>query len=86
MGTQHEQDLSTLQKERDALLQKDVDTWLEWVKTEAHGYRQFENSISWRVTKPIRWGGDFIRKVQSKGLGVAVGTAVDRVKARVVNR
>ena len=86
MGTQHEQDLSTLQKERDALLDKDVDTWLDWVKTEAHGYRQFENSISWRVTKPIRWGGDFIRKVRSKGLVVAVGTAFDRVKARVISR
>lgn len=86
MGTQRDQDLSTLQKERDALLEKDVDTWLEWVKTEAHGYRQFENSISWRVTKPIRWGGDFIRKARSEGVGVAVGTAFDRVKSRVFKR
>ncbi|MGV8881087.1 MAG: hypothetical protein ACOH19_02940 [Rhodoglobus sp.] len=86
MGTQHEQDLSTLQKERDALLEKDVDTWLDWVKTEAHGYRQFENSISWRVTKPIRWGGDFIRKARSEGVGVATGTAISRVTSRITKR
>ena len=86
MGTQRDQDISALQKERDSLLEKDVDAWLDWAKTEAHGYRQFENSISWRVTKPIRWGGDFLRKARNEGVGTAVSAATARVKSKVFKR
>lgn len=86
MGTQGDQDFVKLQQERDALLEKDVDSWLDWVKTEAHGYRQFENSISWRVTKPIRWGGDFLRKARNEGVGTAIGAAADRISSKVFKR
>lgn len=75
-----------LREERDSLLQKDVDTWLNWVRDEAFGYRQFEDSLSFKVTKPLRWGGDFLRLVRNEGVGEALGAVANRVKHRVTRR
>ncbi len=75
-------ELEQLRAERDALLEHDVATWLDRVRTEGSSYRQFESSISYRVTAPIRWSGIFVRKVRSDGLGDAMGLAVAAVKKR----
>lgn len=75
-------ELERLRAERDALLEHDVSTWLDRVRTEGAGYRDFENSISYRITTPIRWAGIFVRKVRSDGLGDALGLAFAAVKKR----
>jgi hypothetical protein len=79
-------DIETLRAERDALLERDVQAWLVWARDEAPAYRQFETSISWRITKPIRWAGTFVRKVRSDGFGAAVGLAFTVVSQRVSRR
>jgi hypothetical protein len=76
-------ELERLRAERDALLEHDVATWLDRVRTEGLSYRQFESSISYRVTAPIRWAGILVRTVRSDGLGHAVGLTVAAVKKRV---
>ena len=75
-------ELELLRAERDALLEHDVDTLLDRVRSEGGASRQFESSISYRVTAPIRWTGIFVRKVRSDGLGDAVGLAVAALKRR----
>ena len=79
-------EIETLRAERDALLERDVQAWLVWARDEAPAYRQFETSISWRVTKPIRWVGTFVRKVRSDGFASAVGLAFAVVKQRISHR
>lgn len=79
-------DIETLRAERDALIERDVHAWLVWARDEAPAYRQFETSLSWRVTKPIRWAGTFVRKVRSDGFVAAVGTAFTVVKQRISRR
>lgn len=76
-------ELQQLRAERDALLQHDVDRWLDRLRTEGATYRAFESSISYRVTAPIRWSGIFVRKARSDGLGDAVGLAFAAVRKRV---
>ena len=75
-------ELERLRAERDALLEHDVVTWLDRVRAEGSSYREFESSISYRVTAPIRWAGIFVRTVRSDGLGDAVGLVVASVKRR----
>jgi hypothetical protein len=75
-------ELERLRAERDALLEHDVSVWLDRVRAEGSSVREFESSISYRITAPIRWGGIFVRKVRNDGLGDAVGLAVAAVKKR----
>jgi hypothetical protein len=79
-------DLIALRAERDALLEQDVTAWLVWAKDEAPSYRKFETSLSWRITKPVRWAGMFSRKVKSDGLGEALALSLAFVKKRIVRR
>lgn len=80
------EDLDTLRGERDALLNNDVERWLTRTLSEAATYSDFENSISYRITQPIRWGGIFVRKVRSDGLGEAVALGVSSVQRRIKQR
>ena len=75
-------ELERLRAERDALLEHDVSIWLDRLRTEGLSYREFESSISYRITAPIRWTGDFVRKVRSDGLGDAMRLALSVVKKR----
>ena len=75
-------ELERLRAERDALLEHDVSVWLDRLREEGSSIRDFESSISYRVTAPIRWSGILVRKVRSDGLGEAVGLAVAAVKKR----
>ena len=75
-------ELERLRAERDALLEHDVATWLERVRSEGSSYRQFESSISYRITAPIRWAGILVRSVRRDGVGETVGLAVAAVKKR----
>ncbi len=34
--------------------------------------RDFERSVSYRVTKPIRWASTFVRAARSEGVGGAL--------------
>ena len=76
-------EVARLRAERDALLEHDVDRWLDRVRDEASAYRQFENSLSYRVTAPLRLAGAFVRRTRSDGLGDALGLAVTTIKNRV---
>jgi hypothetical protein len=76
-------ELERLRAERDALLQHDVTTWLDRVRAEGSSYREFESSISYRITAPIRWGGIFVRRVRSDGLGDAVALALAALRKRL---
>jgi hypothetical protein len=76
-------ELERLRAERDALLERDVTTWLDRVRTEGSTYREFESSISYRITAPIRWAGIFTRKVRSDGLGDALGLAAAALRKRL---
>lgn len=75
-------EVERLRAERDALLEQDVDTWLDRMRNEGLSYRQFQSSISYRITAPIRLAGMFVRKVRSDGIGEAIGLAVAAVKKR----
>ena len=75
-------ELERLRAERDALLEHDVAIWLDRVRTEGPSYREFESSISYRITAPVRWAGIFVRKVRSDGLRDALGLAFAAVKKR----
>ena len=75
-------ELERLRAERDALLEHDVAIWLDRVRAEGSQYRQFESSVSYRVTAPIRWAGILVRSVRTDGLGDTVGLAVAAVKKR----
>ena len=79
-------DLLSVIAERDALLQNDVDTWLTQVKQQSASYLDFEKSISWQATKPVRWAGAFVRKARSDGLADAVGYAMAVVRSRIARR
>jgi hypothetical protein len=67
-----DEDLDRIRAERDALLEHDVETWLAHVRTDATSMRDFEQSLSYRVTKPLRWAGTFVRATKSEGLGGAL--------------
>ena len=75
-------ELERLRAERDALLEHDVATWLDRVRTEGSSYRQFESSLSYRVTAPIRWAGILVRSARRDGVGETVGLAIAAVKKR----
>jgi hypothetical protein len=75
-------ELEHLRAERDALLEHDVDRWLDRLRTEGSSYRAFEASISYRVTAPIRLTGAFLRRVRSDGVRDALGLAVATVRKR----
>lgn len=76
-------ELETLRDERDALVQNDVSAWLELVRTQSTSRRDYRNSLSWRITKPIRLAGLFSRKVRESGLRSALSLASASVTKRV---
>jgi hypothetical protein len=80
------EDLATVRSQRDALLNRDVNVWLGQVKSEASAMRGFENSLSWKLTRPVRAAGIFTRLVRSDGLGTALGTAFGAMKRRISRR
>jgi hypothetical protein len=75
-------ELEQLRAERDALLEHDVATWLDRMRSEGSSYREFESSISYRITAPIRWAGILVRTVRSDGLREAAGLTIAAVKKR----
>lgn len=57
-----EAECDRLRTELDARANESIGSWLEVVGTESRTLGQMHNTISWRVTKPLR----FVRKVQLK--------------------
>ena len=80
------EELEILRNERDALLENDISTWLHFVKNDATSLRHFQNSISWRITKPVRLVGKFSRKLKEVGIVATVSLALAAITARVRRR
>ncbi|WP_166786538.1 hypothetical protein [Cryobacterium sp. TMT1-19] len=57
-----------LRNELDARSNESVESWLEVVGTESRILGQMHGTLSWRITKPLR----FVRKVQLKAAQVGV--------------
>lgn len=75
-----------LRHELDARSNESVDSWLEVVGTESRILGQMHATLSWRITKPLR----FVRKVQLKAAQVGVARvsqlAVADLRRRFIGR
>ncbi|HSP74771.1 MAG TPA: hypothetical protein VLO31_00970 [Cryobacterium sp.] len=75
-----------LRDELDARSNESVDSWLEVVGTESRILGQMHGTVSWRITKPLR----FVRKVQLKAAQVGVARvsqlAVADLRRRFIGR
>ena len=81
-----ESERDALQAELDAKSNESIASWLTVVGTESRILGEMQNSVSWRVTKPLR----LVRKVQLKvsqvGLGQVSQLAVADLKRRYIGR
>ena len=81
-----ESERDALQAELDARANESIASWLTVVGTESRILGEMQNSVSWRVTKPLR----LIRKVQLKvsqvGIGQVSQLAVADLKRRYSGR
>ena len=79
-------ELAAVRAERDALLDQDVTTWLEEAVGRSASIADFQNSLSWRVTKPLRLFRSYQLRVARDGFISANAQAASVVRARVSKR
>ena len=72
-----------LRAEVDLLLNNDVAAWLKVVRAKSAVASDYENSLSWRITRPLRLARSFQVKVREDGVRSAVGQAATRVRQKL---
>mgnify|MGYP001427364305 CR=1 FL=1 len=73
-------ELEGLRRDYDELLNRDVATWLEQLRAEPGFVRDYERTLSWRITRPLRLARAFQVRLREDGVGPAVGQAVTVLK------
>ena len=81
----NDQDVISIRAERDALLNADVESWLNRIAKVASA-EEYQNSLSWRVTRPLRLARTFQLRAKRDGLPSAVSQAAVVVKQRIARR
>lgn len=71
----HADEYARLRREHDELMNRDFGAWLEMVRHEGGSLREYEKSLSWRVTKPLRLVRAFQVRVKEAGPRAALSDA-----------
>jgi hypothetical protein len=71
-----------LQAQLDAQSNQNLDKWLQVVSDEARALGEIHNTLSWRITRPLR----VVRKVQVKVAQVGVARASELAVADLKRR
>jgi len=71
-----------LRNELDTLRNGAIDRWLTTALEEGRRVRDFESSLSWRVTRPLRLAGVGVRSVRTVGLVPTLRLVVSRLRSR----
>lgn len=79
-------ELSIVRAERDALLNHDVDVWLETVIERSVSVADFQRSLSWRITKPLRLLRGYQIRVTRDGFLSTNAQAFDLLRKRLIRR
>ena len=74
-------DPTALRAERDALLNDDVNAWLARI-SRGTSVEDYQNSLSWRVTKPLRLARNLQLRVRRDGLVSAMSQATAAAQRR----
>jgi hypothetical protein len=74
-------ELSTLQAELDALRNGAVDRWLDRTAEEGRRLQEFESSLSWRVTRPLRVARRGMAAVRTMGPVAVIRIVAERARA-----
>lgn len=75
-------EIDGLRRELDALRNGAIDRWLTMALEEGRQVRDFESSLSWRVTRPLRLAGVVTRSVRAVGFASTVRLAISRLRSR----
>jgi hypothetical protein len=72
-----------LRAQLDFVRNHSLDTWLRVVHSSGIAVRDYENTLSWRVTRPLR----LVRRVQvavrEMGIGPVVAAGVRRIRTKL---
>lgn len=83
---QAEAERDRLREELDARANESVDSWLEVVGTESRILGQMHATLSWRITKPLRFARKVQLKVAQVGLARTSHLAVADLRRRFIGR
>ena len=78
--------LAQVEAERDALLNSDVAEWLEAVGQRGASVLDFQNSVSWRITRPLRLVRSYQLRASRDGWGSATAQAALLMRKRLRDR
>lgn len=70
-----------LQSERDDLLNSDFSVWLSAVQAESEAL-DFQNTVIWRLTKPIYYAHAFRSRMRDEGLWSAIVRSIEFLSGR----
>lgn len=78
--------LAAAEAERDALLENDVRSWLAVALKQSALQADYQNSLSWRITQPLRLVRSYQLRLRQDGFASANAQAVAVLKKRLRRR